>query len=38
MAEATRLLETFGEIYSALVSGDYARNEARRGPVALSKI
>jgi hypothetical protein len=37
-AEAVRLLETFGEIYSALVVGDYARNEADAVQIALSKI
>jgi hypothetical protein len=31
-------LETFGEIYSALVVGDYARNEADAVQIALSKI
>lgn len=37
-AEAVRLLEAFGAIYSALVSGDYARNEADAVQIALSKI
>ena len=37
-AEAARLLEAFGEIYSALVSGDYARNEADAVQIALSKV
>jgi hypothetical protein len=37
-SEAVRLWQSFGERYSALVSGEYARNEPEAVQIALRKI